>query len=69
MTNNDNKRIAGLSVVINGTAYHYEAHSYLRVAEILASQLEVIKTIEKNEYGQPIYNSDFQSFTINYFAD
>ena len=68
MTNQtDTQQICSLSIVINGVPYHYEAHSFTRVAEILAGQLRVLDTGEVTEYGHAIYSAPIDSFTIHYF--
>lgn len=48
------QNICGVSVTIAGTTYTYEAHSYNKVAEILASHV-----------GENLPALD--SFTVNYF--
>jgi hypothetical protein len=49
-----NENISGVTVVIGGISYTYEAHSFHKVAEILAGHL-----------GEDIARID--SFEINYF--
>lgn len=63
------KQICSLSIVIDGMTYHYEAHSFTRVAEILASQLRVLNTGKTNDYGQTIYHYPIDSFTVQYFQE
>ena len=48
------QNICGVSVTIAGTTYTYEAHSFNKVAEILASHI-----------GENLPALD--SFTVNYF--
>jgi len=62
------KKIAGLEIVIDGIPYRYEAHSFIRVAEILAGQLRVLDTGKTTEYGHTIYSNEIESFTVHYFA-
>ena len=61
------KEICSLEIVIDGTSYHYEAHSFQRVAEILAGQLRVLESGDKDAFGSPIYSKPIQSFTIHRF--
>lgn len=63
----ETKRIASLKITIDGSDYFYEAHSYNRVAEILAGQLEVLDTGRENDWGGKIYSSNIESFEIIYF--
>lgn len=62
--NQDGKQICTLEIVIDGTPYYYEAHSVNRVAEIIAGQMETLKSLNEQ------YNSDkrIDNFTIHYFA-
>lgn len=62
-------RIASLSVTIDGTTYHYEAHSLNRVAEILAGTLRVLDTGKTNDFGQPIYSNTIEDFQVHYFQE
>lgn len=71
LTNKGNKmdkKISSLEIVIDGRSYFYEAHSYTRVAEILASQLRTLDTKQTDEYGHAIYTNPIDSFTVHYFA-
>lgn len=71
LTNKGNKmdkKISSLEIVIDGTPYYYEAHSFTRVAEILAGQLRVLDTGKTNDYGHAIYTHPIDSFTVHYFA-
>ncbi len=52
----DNNNIAGVTVVVNGTAYTYEAHSLDKVADILGGTFAIL-----NE------GSHIESVTVNYF--
>lgn len=61
--------ICGVSIKIDGTTYSYEAHSFTRVAEILAGQLRVLDTGKVGDYGQTIYSHPIEEFTINYFKE
>lgn len=61
------QKIASLEIVIDGTSFFYEAHTYNRVAEILAGQLNVLNSGEMTPFGQPKYSSDIDSFKIHYF--
>jgi hypothetical protein len=61
------KQICSLSIVIDGITYHYEAHSFTRVAEILAGQLRVLDTGKTNDYGHTVYHYPIDSFTVHYF--
>ena len=67
MNTTQTERICTLEVVIDEVSYYYEAHSYQRVAEILASQLVVLENLKKDEY----YNgkTTIDSFTIHHFAE
>lgn len=61
------KKISCLEIVIDGTSYFYEAHSYTRVAEILSSQLRVLDTETTDAFHQAIYTHPIDSFTVHYF--
>lgn len=61
------KEICSLEIVIDGVSYHYEAHSYTRVAEILAGQLRTLDTGKTTDYGHTIYSHPIESFTIHRF--
>jgi hypothetical protein len=52
----DNNNIAGVTVVVNGTAYTYEAHTLDKVADILGGTYAIL-----NE------GSHIDSITVNYF--
>ena len=57
------KEICTLEIVIDGTPYYYEAHSYQRVAEILHGQIETLNSINA-EYNS---NKTIDTFTIHRF--
>lgn len=61
-------RICGVSLTVNGNKFHYEAHSFNRVAEILAGQLDVTRN-GVTEYGTPTYSHDIENFTVHYFIE
>lgn len=42
MNTQEMSRIYGVTIVVNGTPYSYEAHTAQRVAEILAGTLRVM---------------------------
>ena len=63
------KRISSLSVTVDGTTFIYEAHSFLRVAEILAGTLRVLDTGKTNEFGQPLYSKPIENFEVHYFQE
>lgn len=62
-------QICTLEIVIDGIPYFYEAHSYERCAEILASQMRVLDSGETNQWGSPIYSHHLDSFTIHHFVE
>ena len=66
--NKMDKRISSLEIVIDGRSYFYEAHSFIRVAEILAGQLKVLDSGTTTDYGHTIYTKPIDSFTVHYFA-
>lgn len=68
-TQTKTKEICTLTITIDGTKYAYEAHSFTRCAEILASQLKVLDTGKVDDYGRPIYSHQIEDFTVHYFAD
>jgi hypothetical protein len=51
-----NENIAGVTVVVNGTAYTYEAHSLDKVADILGGTFAILSE-----------GSHIDSITVNYF--
>lgn len=57
------KEICTLEIVIDGTPYYYEAHSYQRVAEILHGQIETLNSLNEQ------YNTHktIDTFTIHRF--
>ena len=61
--------ICTLSVTIDGSVYHYEAHTFHRCAEILAGTLRVLDTGETDEFGQTVYSKPIESFEVHYFQN
>lgn len=57
------KEICTLEIVIDGTPYYYEAHSYQRVAEILHGQIETLNSINAEHNS----NKTIDTFTIHRF--
>ena len=64
-TNENEKQICTLEIVVKGNSYFYEAHSAQRVAEILSGQ---IKTLETNN-SEDNSNTTIDSFTVHYFQE
>jgi hypothetical protein len=57
------KEICTLEIVIDGTPYYYEAHSYQRIAEILHGQIETLNFINDKHNS----NKTIDTFTIHRF--
>ena len=64
--NKMDKQICTLEIVIEGTPYYYEAHSYQRVAEILHGQIETLNALNE-KYPQTYGKRTIDSFTIHHF--
>lgn len=64
--NKMDKQICTLEIVIEGTPYYYEAHSYQRVAEILHGQIETLNALNE-KYPQTYGQKTIDSFTIHHF--
>ena len=52
-----NENIAGVTVVVNGTPYTYEAHTLDKVADILGGTFAILSE-----------GSHIESVTVNYFT-
>lgn len=50
--------ICGVTITVGDAKLHYEAHSYHRVAEILASQLKTLSAMNE-DYGHSYVIDDF----------
>lgn len=58
-------RICTLAVTIDGTTYRYEAHSYDKCAEILATQFQTLQTFNKT-YDK---NYKIDNFEVLFFQE
>ncbi len=57
------KQICTLEIVIDGTPYFYEAHSYQRCAEIIHNQMETLRSLPSDYKGKRYIDT----FTIHRF--
>jgi hypothetical protein len=55
--NLSNENISGVTVVVSGTAYTYEAHTLDKVADILGGTFAILSE-----------GSHIESVTVNYFS-
>lgn len=63
-------KICGVTITVDGTDLHYEAHSHQQVAEILSGQLKTLWTMNDcatDEYGRPVYKHRIDNFVIHHF--
>jgi hypothetical protein len=67
-TNENEKQICTLEIVIDGTPYFYEAHSAQRVAEILHGQIETLNALNE-KYPQTYGQKSIDSFSVHYFQE
>ena len=56
------KKISSLEIVIDGTSFFYEAHTYPRIVEILSGTLDVLKFDKTG-------TQTIDSFTVHYFNE
>jgi hypothetical protein len=62
-------KISGISITIDGTQFSYEAHSFARCAEILASTVEVLKSTYMREGRDGREPREIDNFEIHYFQN
>ena len=62
-------KISGISITIDGTQFSYEAHTFARCAEIIASTVEVLKTTNMREGGESRKPREIDSFVVHYFQN
>ena len=62
-------KISGITIVIDGTKFSYEAHSFERCADIIASTVEVLKTTNMREGELSRKPRRIDSFTVHYFQN
>jgi hypothetical protein len=61
------KEISGVIITIDGTDYVYEAHSYDKVAEIIAAQMHTLTSMSMNEENPRSARKRIEKFEIGYF--